>query len=224
MENENIELTEMEPSARRSTGPHRCHHHHLSSNDVYFSSHRPKPTTQCLSATTVATGSMQVMDPLERHTRFGIQSPLPPATPQVSRHYRLTKTSTTSNNHWEAVIDLMSQSILNRFILTYVHWTFQTSIVWVLASLTVVFWAIIILYAVCIWAVGMTHPECIYVKDLDFKEAGNYFMDALTISWTTFSSVVRSKNGTMCVFRCRCMCSLNGIGFLFVHHTPLSIC
>lgn len=61
----------------------------------------------------------------------------------------------------------------------------------VLLSLTAVFYAIVVVFAVLIDVAGLIQPTCIYVGSLDnYQEAGGYFIDALAISWTTFSTVV----------------------------------
>lgn len=171
----------------------------------------------------LVTGLIHAMDPKERRRREFINSgrrrhwwwgTAPKAPPVASasacrgehvlprarpKQYRLTKPpkSKRRNADWEArleaVIDFTAQSMLNRFFNRYVHWTFQTSLAQVLLSLTACFFTLTTLFAACIMGVATWQPKCIYVGDLDFAQGGGYFVDAFTVSWTTFSTVVSSK-------------------------------
>jgi hypothetical protein len=48
-----------------------------------------------------------------------------------------------------------------------------------------------LLFAVFIYGLGMLKPSCIYVNGVDFGTTGANFLDAYSLSWTTFSTVVR---------------------------------
>jgi hypothetical protein len=48
-----------------------------------------------------------------------------------------------------------------------------------------------LLFALLIYGIGMHRPSCIHVNGVDFGTTGANFLDAYSLSWTTFSTVVR---------------------------------
>lgn len=76
----------------------------------------------------------------------------------------------------------------NNIVVKYLHWTHRSSFMAVFLSLTVFFLVITISFALFIWGLGQAKPSCI--GGVDFES--DFFVDAYALSWTTFSTVVRS--------------------------------
>jgi hypothetical protein len=83
---------------------------------------------------------------------------------------------------------------VSRMFTSYIHWSFTTSLLALLSSLTAMFFIFTFFWAVWIAGVGWYQPNCIYVGSENFETGGSYYMDAFAISWTTFSTVVRIWN------------------------------
>lgn len=78
----------------------------------------------------------------------------------------------------------------------YLIWSLRSNFLVVLLSEAFAFWALICVFATCIYLGAYYQPECIRVQEnglYNFEEGGAYFIDAFALSWTTFSTVV-SKN------------------------------
>lgn len=88
-----------------------------------------------------------------------------------------------------AGMDLYNGRLSTKLLNDYVHWTFQSSFGAVLLSLSVIFLLLVTLWAVLLYVIAQFRPQCLYVGSLHFDEAGNFFIDAFAISWTTFSTV-----------------------------------
>jgi hypothetical protein len=125
--------------------------------------------------------------------------------------YRLTSAATStdmeksfdpSNSKWTFLCVSVSKSM---GIVDYVRWSYQASFAKLALSLTVIFYTLVTIFAVLIYLVGIVQPQCIYVGSIgNFKDGGEYFIDAFSMSWTTFATVVCRKNeraidGVLCV-------------------------
>jgi hypothetical protein len=119
--------------------------------------------------------------------------------------YRLTSSAPStgmeksfdpSNSKWNFFGCSISKSM---GIVHYVRWSYQASFVKLSLSLIIIFYAWVMLFAILIYLMGIVQPQCIYVGSIsNFKDAGEYFIDAFAISWTTFATVVC----TFCVSPC----------------------
>lgn len=83
----------------------------------------------------------------------------------------------------------------NRWVTTYLNWTFRASFFKVLFSAALGFYALTLFFALLIFASGTNHPRCVHVNGKDFGQSGpgDRFSDAYALSWTTFSTVVRRR-------------------------------
>jgi len=74
----------------------------------------------------------------------------------------------------------------------YLFWTFRVSFMLYMLSAVINFAAITVFFAVLIYASGRNKPECVHVNGEAFghePEWGADFLDAYSLSWTTFSTV-----------------------------------
>ena len=78
-------------------------------------------------------------------------------------------------------------------VIKYFHWAFRSSFSAVFCSGALAFFSLTLLFAVLIYLSGINKPSCIHVNGVDFGTTGANFMDAYALSWTTFSTVVRSS-------------------------------
>ena len=86
------------------------------------------------------------------------------------------------------------RSIRPGALTTYMIWSLKSNLLVVLLSEACAFWTLICIFAVAIYIGGSYQPECLRFPDhKNFEESGSYFIDAWTVSWTTFSTVVRLK-------------------------------
>ena len=77
---------------------------------------------------------------------------------------------------------------------TYLIWSLRSPFLVVLFSEMIAFWILTTTFAICIYLGAKYQPECLrFPEHRNFEEAGGYFLDAFTLSWTTFSTVVRVK-------------------------------
>lgn len=77
-------------------------------------------------------------------------------------------------------------SIMSR----YLNWTYRTNFTFLLLHFAATFWTASMVWAAIILAASEFHPQCLQVGGLDPTEISHhFFMDAYTLSWTTFSSV-----------------------------------
>ena len=87
---------------------------------------------------------------------------------------------------------LTSQTVHPGALTTYLIWSLRSPFFVVLLSEALAFWLLTTIFAVCIYLGATYQPDCLrFLPDnLNFEEAGGYYLDAFTLSWTTFSTVV----------------------------------
>ena len=80
----------------------------------------------------------------------------------------------------------------NRWVTTYLNWTFRASFFKVIFSVALGFYTLTLFFALLIFWSGVNHADCVHVNGEHFGESGkgNRFGDAYALSWTTFSTVV----------------------------------
>ena len=85
----------------------------------------------------------------------------------------------------------------NHWIKGYIHWSFRTSFLSLLASFTLMFFALTILFALVMYLIAWRQPRCFGLADsnkeevdMHFENTSYSFLDAYALSWTTFSTVV----------------------------------
>lgn len=85
----------------------------------------------------------------------------------------------------------------NNMVTSYLHWTFRQSFLAVFFSAALGFFGFTIVFAILILWSGKNRPECLHVNGESFSNytgATGYqdFGDAYALSWTSFSTVVRT--------------------------------
>mmetsp|Transcript_39435 Transcript_39435/g.59650 ORF Transcript_39435/g.59650 Transcript_39435/m.59650 type:complete len:172 (+) Transcript_39435:411-926(+) len=76
-------------------------------------------------------------------------------------------------------------------VTTYLYWSFRSSFAGVLSSFFALFFLLVILFSPIYWAYGKNLPECIVSNgDLISQDSDEAFYDAVSLSWTTLSTVV----------------------------------
>jgi len=75
----------------------------------------------------------------------------------------------------------------NRVLVGYLSWSFRTSFSILFLSLSIGFFALIIIFAFIMMILGSNFPTC---SQPNFNEANTPFADAYALSWTTFTTVV----------------------------------
>ena len=78
----------------------------------------------------------------------------------------------------------------NFLVAKYLHWTFRTSFLMVMASFAAVFYVFTLIFAALILWSGRNRPECIHVNGISIGNSASKFSDAFFLSWTTFTTVV----------------------------------
>lgn len=80
----------------------------------------------------------------------------------------------------------------NRWVTTYLNWTFRASFFKVIFSAAIGFYTLTLTFALLIFWSGTNHPDCVHVNGQNFGDSGrgDRFGDAYALSWTTFSTVV----------------------------------
>lgn len=90
----------------------------------------------------------------------------------------------------------------NQMVVSYLFWAFRSSFVSLLLSAAFWFFLWTMFFATIFFALGKHNPSCIYVAGKEFGSEGSAaFMDAYSLSWTTFSTVVsrmRKFEGSTC--------------------------
>ena len=84
----------------------------------------------------------------------------------------------------------------NQMVVSYLFWAFRSSFMAVLLSAAGMFTSLTFFFAFCIYGIGSARPACVHVNGANFGENVSWFanlMDAYALSWTTFSTVVRSQ-------------------------------
>jgi hypothetical protein len=84
----------------------------------------------------------------------------------------------------------------NNLVTSYLHWTFRSSFMAVLFSAATAYFIISIVFAFLLWINGVAQPMCVQVSGSAFSNYTNSslyrdFGDALALSWTTLTTVVR---------------------------------
>lgn len=73
---------------------------------------------------------------------------------------------------------------------SYLIWSLRSNFLFVLLSEACAFWVVICIFSICIYVGALYQPECLrFPSNTNFEENGAYFIDAFTLSWTTFSTV-----------------------------------
>lgn len=80
----------------------------------------------------------------------------------------------------------------------YLHWTFRASFIDLIISDFIIFGLLCLAWAACIYLGALVSPRCFVVAGTPLSEIEDwkdnfFFMDALQLSWTTFSTVVRTS-------------------------------
>jgi Ion channel len=75
------------------------------------------------------------------------------------------------------------------YVAYYLRWAFQASFPGVILSAYVCFLVLVISFALAIYGIGRLQPECfVMTNGDDYGESGKTFVDAFSLSWTTFST------------------------------------
>lgn len=78
-----------------------------------------------------------------------------------------------------------SVGVINRVL----YWSFRKNLIIVLLSAACSFYVMTVVFAVLIYIIGLSNPQCIHVNGVDFGDTRNRFVDAFALSWTTFTTV-----------------------------------
>lgn len=79
----------------------------------------------------------------------------------------------------------------NQMVVSYLFWAFRSSFMALFLSAALWFFTLTVSFALVFYGIGMSKSKCIHVEGSSFNAAGGAaFMDAYTLSWTTFSTVV----------------------------------
>jgi hypothetical protein len=79
----------------------------------------------------------------------------------------------------------------NQQMALYLHWMFRVNFAFLFFLMCFVFFVLVVVFAGLIVVAGSINPDCVRVGGRSFGETGYEFSDAFTLSWTTFSTVVR---------------------------------
>lgn len=83
-----------------------------------------------------------------------------------------------------------SQTVHLGAMTSYLIWSLRSHFLLVLFSELFAFWCLTTIFAVCIYLGATYQPECLrFPGAQNFEEAGGFYQDAFTLSWTTFSTV-----------------------------------
>jgi hypothetical protein len=77
----------------------------------------------------------------------------------------------------------------NKMVMRSLFRAFRSSFSAVLVSASISFGILILSFSLALFALGHLNPNCMAVAGEDFS---GQFMDAFSLSWTTFTTVVRS--------------------------------
>jgi hypothetical protein len=89
----------------------------------------------------------------------------------------------------------------NQLVVSYLFWAFRSSFMALFLSAALWFCTLTVTFALVFYGIGMSKPQCIHVEGASFNgEGGAAFMDAYTLSWTTFSTVVSHSDVEDCVY------------------------
>jgi hypothetical protein len=79
----------------------------------------------------------------------------------------------------------------NTALTKYLYWSFRTSFLFLFLSSAVSFFFMISLFAFFIVISGRNNPHCIQLPLGDYFGSNSQYKDAFSLSWTTFTTVVR---------------------------------
>jgi hypothetical protein len=79
----------------------------------------------------------------------------------------------------------------NQQLSFYLHWMFRVNFLFLFCVMCVMFFVLVMFFAVLIIIAGELDNECVRIGGTPFGEADSEFADAFALSWTTFSTVVR---------------------------------
>lgn len=75
----------------------------------------------------------------------------------------------------------------NDQVIAFLHWIFRQHLVTVVITAALLYFVLTFGFALMIWWAGNNHPYCIGGTEYNPR----FFVDAFTLSWTTFTTVVR---------------------------------
>ena len=80
----------------------------------------------------------------------------------------------------------------NQQLAMYLHWMFRVNFLFLFCVMCVMFFVLVMFFAALIIVAGTLDPECVRIGGQQFGEVDSEFADAFALSWTTFSTVVRT--------------------------------
>ena len=89
------------------------------------------------------------------------------------------------------------------FIYRYIDWTFPASFTAVVTSFLLFYFTICVIFGLLLLAASRQYPECVVASGAPFGETPHTaFSDAVALSWTTFTTVVRrhARRRALCLF------------------------
>ena len=101
----------------------------------------------------------------------------------------------------------------NQQLAMYLHWMFRVNFLFLFCVMCVMFFVLVMFFAALIIIAGSLDNECVRIGGEPFGEVDSEFADAFALSWTTFSTVVRTVliyysiyvfYGTCMTFLCSC--------------------
>jgi hypothetical protein len=91
----------------------------------------------------------------------------------------------------------------NTALTKYLYWSFRTSFLFLFLSSAVSFFFMICLFAGLIAWAGRNNPQCIQMPLGDFYGGDTRYKDAFSLSWTTFTTVVRIPTKDQTYLHCK---------------------
>ena len=86
---------------------------------------------------------------------------------------------------------LQTQTVEPGSLTRYLIWSLRSHFLIVLLTEACAFLALTCIFAICIYAGASYQPQClVFPGGRNFEESGSFFLDAFSVSWTTFSTVV----------------------------------
>lgn len=85
------------------------------------------------------------------------------------------------------------------------HWMFRVNFFVLLCLSCIVFFTLILVFAVFIILAGYMDPECVRIGGQEFGANDTRLADAFVLSWTTFSTVVRNIFFSVCLSAFACV-------------------
>jgi hypothetical protein len=142
------------------------------------------------------TPSISDWDPFQQHTRkFGSADSCYPHTADVTHSQENTRSDKEPaqyrlrSKQSSAFFADDHQYNPHSYVSYYLRWAFRASFPSVIISAYVGFLALVIAFAFAIYGIGRWQPECFVMINGDhYGEVGKTFVDAFSLSWTTFST------------------------------------